>query len=58
MSQASTIVFDAVNAASIVISANHLNMIKFVFREDEDYKKISEHLQLLAKEASNAIKQR
>jgi hypothetical protein len=56
--QASAIVPGAADAESIAIPANHLNMIKFASREDEGYKKISGHLQLLAKGAPDAIKQR
>lgn len=58
MPQASAIVPGAADAEPIAIPANHLDMIKFVSREDEGYKKISGHLQLLAEEAPDVIKRR
>lgn len=48
----------AAAAESIAIPADHLNMVKFLSREDEGYEKVSEHLWLLAKEAPNAISAR
>lgn len=58
MPQASAIVPGAIDAEAIAIPANHLNMVKFVSREDEGYRKISGHLRLLAEEAPVVIKQR
>ncbi len=44
MSQASAIVLDAADAELIVISADHLNMIKFISRKDGGYEKMLRHL--------------
>ena len=51
MPQASAIVPGAADAESIAIPANHINMVKFASCEDEGFKKISGHVQLLAEEA-------
>lgn len=58
MPQASAIVPGAVDAESIAIAANHVNMVKFVSREDEGYRTVSGHLRLLAEEAPDVIRQR
>lgn len=58
MSQASTIVFNAADAKSIIILINHLNMIKFASRKNERYEKMSRHLQLLTEETLNAVSAR
>ncbi len=55
MPQASAIVLDAADAESVVIPADHLNMIKFASRKNGGYEKVSRHLQLLTEEASDAI---
>lgn len=56
--QASAIVPETPDAESIAIPANHINMVKYASREDPGYEKISEHLQLMVKEASAAISER
>lgn len=48
----------ALDAESIAIPADHLNMVKFPSREDEACERVSKHLWLLAKEAPNAISAR
>lgn len=58
MPQASAIVPGAVDAEPIAMPANHVNMVKFASREDEGYRKVSGHLQLLAEEAPDIIRQR
>lgn len=55
MLQASAVVFSTADAKLMVISADHLNMIKFASHQNREYKKVSEHLQLLAEETSDAI---
>lgn len=55
MPKASAVVPGAADAESVAIPADHLNMVKFASREDEGYKKVSGHLQLLAEEAPNVI---
>lgn len=58
MPQASAIVPGAADAEPIAIPANHLDMIKFASPEDEGYRKVSGHLQLLAEEAPELIEKR
>ena len=53
--QASAIVPGAADAEPVAIPANHLNMVKFVSREDGGYEKVSGHLQVLAEDAPGAI---
>ena len=55
MSQASAVVSGAADAEPVAISTDHLNMIKFAFRKDGEYEKVSEHLRLLTEEASDAV---
>ena len=43
------------DADIILIPADHLNMVKFASRENGEYKKVSEYLWLLAKEAISAL---
>lgn len=53
--RSSAVVPGAVDAESVAISADHLNMVKFASGEDGGYKTVSGHLQLLADEAPNVI---
>lgn len=53
MSQALVVVSNIVDAKSIAILANYLNIIKFVFRKNKEYKKMLEHLKLLIEETLN-----
>lgn len=43
------------DAEHIAIPANHLDMVKFPYREDGGYEKVSGHLQILAEKAPDAI---
>ncbi|KAF7502238.1 hypothetical protein GJ744_006309 [Endocarpon pusillum] len=51
----SAVIAGAADAESVAINADHINMVKFASREDDGYKKISGHLQLLAQEAPHAV---
>jgi len=53
VSQALVVVSNIVDAKSIAILANYLNIIKFVFRKNKEYKKMLEHLKLLIEETLN-----
>ncbi len=55
MPRSSAVVPGAADTETIAIPADHLNMVKFASREDAGYKKVSEHLWLLAEEAPDAI---
>lgn len=55
MPQSSAVVPGAADAEPLAIPANHLDMVKFAFRENGGYKKVSGHLQILAEEAPDAI---
>jgi hypothetical protein len=46
------------NAESIVIHADHINMVKFASKEDNGYKVVSGHLQIMAQSASDVISTR
>lgn len=52
---ASAIIPGIADAEPIAISADHLNMVKFISRDDIGYEKVSGHLMILAKEARSAI---
>ena len=51
----SAVVPGAADAESIAINADHINMVKFASHKDDEYKRVSGHLQLLAQEAPCAI---
>lgn len=53
--QASAIVPGSADAERIAIQADHTKMVKFASRDDGGYRKVSGHLQLLAKAAPDAI---
>ena len=55
---APTVVPGAADAEAITISTDHVHMAKFASREDSGYEKISAHLHLMTKDASNTIKLR
>jgi hypothetical protein len=48
--QASAVVSGTADAKPVAISADHLNMVKFVFCLNEGYEKVFKYLQLLAEE--------
>ena len=53
--QALAVMLSAVNAKPIVVHADHINMVKFILKEDNGYKTVSGHLQIIAQNASNVI---
>jgi hypothetical protein len=53
--KASAVVPGDADGESIVIHADHINMVKFGSKLDPGYKKVSENLQLMARRAGNAI---
>jgi hypothetical protein len=53
--RASAVVPGAVDAEPIVIHADHVNMVKFASREDNGFKTISGHLQIMAQSADDVI---
>jgi hypothetical protein len=46
--RASAVVLGAANAEPIVIHADHINMVKFVSKEDNEYRIVFGHLQIIA----------
>lgn len=48
----------AADAEPIVIHADHINMVKFASREDNGYRTVSRHLQIMAHDASEVISSR
>ena len=48
----------AADAEPIVIHADHINMVKFASREDNGYRTLSGHLQIMAQNASEVISSR
>lgn len=53
--KASAVVPGAANAEPIVIHADHINMVKFASKDDNDYKTVSGHLQIMVDSASDVI---
>ena len=45
----------AVDAEAIVIHADHINMVKFISKEDSGYRKVSGHLRIMVQSASDVI---
>jgi hypothetical protein len=56
--RASAVVSGAADAEPIVIHADHINMVKFASKEDNSYKTVSGHLQIMAQSASSVIPSR
>ena len=54
----SAVVAGHADAESIVIHANHINMVKYKSEQDPGYRTISGHLSLMAKNAAGRIQQR
>lgn len=48
----------AADAESIVIHADHINMVKFGLKEDNGYRTVSGHLRIMAQNASDVISSR
>jgi hypothetical protein len=53
--RASAVVPGAVNAEPIVIHADHINMVKYISKDDNGYKTISGHLQIMVQSASDVV---
>ncbi len=47
MLKASTVVSDMVDAESIMIYADHINMIKFAAKEDNGFRTVSGYLRIM-----------
>jgi hypothetical protein len=56
--RASVVVHGAADAEPIVIHADHINMTKFASKEDNGYKTVSGHLQVMSQSANNVIASR
>ncbi|KAH7150509.1 P-loop containing nucleoside triphosphate hydrolase protein [Dactylonectria estremocensis] len=56
--RSSAVVPGQADAEPIAIHADHIHMVKFASREDNGYKKISGHLQLMAVEAGKQVRSR
>ena len=54
--KSSAVVPGVLDAESIAIMANHLEMTKYRSEIDMGYKKVSGHLQLMIKEANNKVR--
>ncbi len=55
MPRASAVVPGQVDAEPIVIHSDHINMVKFVSKEDVGYRTVSEHLQIMMETAVGSI---
>lgn len=55
--KSSAVVPGVLDAESIAIMANHLEMTKYRSESDTGYKKVSGHLQLIIQEANTKIQQ-
>jgi hypothetical protein len=53
--KASAVVPGAADAEPIVIHADHINMVKFASKQDNGYRTVSGHLQIMAENAGEAI---
>jgi hypothetical protein len=51
----SAVVPGAADAEQIMIHADHINMVKFESKEDNDYEKVSDHLIIMAESAGSVI---
>ncbi len=56
--RASAVVPGAADAEPIVIHADHINMVKFASKEDNGYRTVLGHLQIIAQNASEVISTR
>ncbi|CAH0020139.1 unnamed protein product [Clonostachys rhizophaga] len=56
--RASAVVPGHANAESIVIHHDHINMVKFISKEDNGYEKISGYLQIMVVNTGDQIRQR
>jgi hypothetical protein len=53
--KSSAVVPGAVNAESIAIMANHHEMVKYPGEDDEAFRKVSGHIQLMVEEANDKV---
>ena len=56
--RASAVVPGAADAEPIVIHADHVNVVKFASKEDNDYRTVSSHLRIMAQNAREIISSR
>lgn len=56
--KASAVVPGHADAEPIVIHANHTSMVRYLSRQDVGYATVSEHLQIMAKDATGNVQQR
>jgi hypothetical protein len=55
VSRASAVVPGAADAEPIIMHTDHINMVKFRSRSDEGYKKVSDYIQIMAREAPDKV---
>jgi hypothetical protein len=53
--RASAVVPGAADAEPIAVHANHTDMVRFASKEDNGYKTVSGHLQIMVQSARDAI---
>jgi hypothetical protein len=53
--KASAVVPGAADAEQIMIHADHINMVKFKSKENNDYEKVSDHLIIITESAGSVI---
>ena len=58
MPRTSAVVPGAADVEPIVIHADHINMVKFSSKDDDGYKTVSGHLQIMSQSANNVIASR
>lgn len=51
----SAVVPGAADAEPIAISANHINMVKFASKENNEYKTVSGHLQVMVQSCRDVV---
>jgi hypothetical protein len=56
--QASAIVPSVADAEAVAIMENHVNMAKFLSKNDDGYQKISDYLTIMLREAQDKINNR
>jgi hypothetical protein len=52
---ASAVVPGQANAESVILHADHINMVKYSSKEDSNYITISQHLQIMTTDATKAV---
>jgi len=56
--RASAVVPGAADAEPIIVHADHINMVKFASKENNGYRTVSGHLQIMAQSAGEVISAR